>query len=59
MIAQPGRQFGRIQAPVASAQRGLFQVVVTPHHNAAHANHVHLEIDPARSVDGASSLWMR
>jgi hypothetical protein len=42
-----------------AAQRGLFQVVVTPHHNAAHANHLHLEIDPARSVDGASSLWMR
>jgi hypothetical protein len=37
-----------------AAQRGLFQIVVTPHHNAAHANHVHLEIDPK-----ASSLWMR
>ena len=37
-----------------AAQRGYFQVVVTPHHNAAHANHLHLEIDPA-----ASSLWMR
>jgi hypothetical protein len=37
-----------------AALRGLFQVVVTPHHNAAHANHVHLEIDPQ-----ASSLWMR
>ena len=37
-----------------AAQRGLFQVVVTPHHNAAHANHLHLEIDPA-----ADSVWMR
>ncbi|HET8935485.1 MAG TPA: extensin family protein [Polyangiales bacterium] len=37
-----------------AAQRGLFQVVVTPHHNAAHADHVHLEIDPQ-----ASSLWIR
>lgn len=34
--------------------RGFFQVIVTPHHNAAHADHVHLEIDPE-----ASSLWMR
>jgi hypothetical protein len=34
--------------------RGLFQVIVTPHHNAAHADHVHLEIDPQ-----ATSLWMR
>jgi hypothetical protein len=33
--------------------RGFFQVIVTPHHNAAHADHVHLEIDPA-----ATSLWM-
>ena len=37
-----------------AAQRGYFQVIVTPHHNAAHANHLHLEIDPA-----AGSLWMR
>lgn len=37
-----------------AAQRGLFQVVVTPHHNAAHSDHVHLEIDPQ-----ASSLWIR
>lgn len=37
-----------------AARRGLFQVVVTPHHNAAHADHVHLEIDPL-----ASSLWIR
>jgi len=33
--------------------RGLFQTIVTPHHNDAHANHVHLEIGPADS-----SLWI-
>lgn len=37
-----------------AATRGLFQIVVTPHHNDAHANHVHLEVDPQ-----ASSLWLR
>jgi hypothetical protein len=37
-----------------AAARGLFQVVVTPHYNDAHGNHVHLEIDPQ-----ASSLWIR
>jgi len=37
-----------------AAARGLFQTIVTPHHNAAHANHVHLEIDPA-----AGELWIR
>jgi hypothetical protein len=47
---------GRLLRDLAcdAAQRGFFQVVVTPHHNAAHANHLHLEIDPA-----ADSLWMR
>lgn len=30
----------------AAVQRDLFQVVLTPHHDAAHANHVHLEIRP-------------
>lgn len=29
-----------------AVQRDLFQVVLTPHHDAAHANHVHLEIRP-------------
>lgn len=37
-----------------AAERGLFQIIVTPHHNAAHANHLHFEIDPA-----SDSLWMR
>ena len=37
-----------------AAARGLFHIVVTPHHNDAHANHVHLEIDPQ-----GQSLWIR
>lgn len=37
-----------------AAERGLFQIVVTPHHNDAHGNHVHLEVDPL-----ADSLWIR
>lgn len=37
-----------------AAERGLFQIVVTPHHNEAHGNHVHLEVDPL-----ADSLWIR
>jgi hypothetical protein len=36
-----------------AAQRGFFQVIVTPHYNAAHANHLHLEIDPA-----STGLWL-
>jgi hypothetical protein len=27
-------------------EAGLFQVVITPHHDDRHANHVHLEIRP-------------
>jgi len=30
----------------AASASGLFQVVLTPHHNAAHRNHVHLEVRP-------------
>ena len=30
----------------AASSSGLFQVVLTPHHDAAHANHVHLEVRP-------------
>ncbi|HTU63294.1 MAG TPA: extensin family protein [Polyangiales bacterium] len=47
---------GRLLRDLAcdAAQRGFFQVIVTPHHNAAHANHLHLEIDPS-----AESLWIR
>jgi len=30
----------------AAARRNLFQVILTPHHDRAHANHVHLEVVP-------------
>lgn len=30
----------------SAADRNLFQVVLTPHYNSAHNNHVHLEIKP-------------
>jgi len=33
-------------AVCAAVARDLFQVVVTPHHDDAHANHVHLEVVP-------------
>jgi hypothetical protein len=36
-------------AVCAAVQRDLFQVVLTPHHDAAHANHVHLEVRPGVS----------
>jgi hypothetical protein len=29
-----------------AVKRGLFQVVITPHHNRAHRDHVHLELVP-------------
>jgi hypothetical protein len=29
-----------------AAEEGLFQVIITPHHDDRHANHVHLEIRP-------------
>lgn len=29
-----------------AVERGLFQVVITPHHDRAHQNHVHLELVP-------------
>lgn len=37
-----------------AASRGLFQIVVTPHYNEAHGNHVHLEVEPH-----ATELWIR
>ena len=33
-------------AVCAAVEQDLFQVVLTPHHDAAHANHVHLEVRP-------------
>lgn len=41
------RPTARMRAAVCAAvQRDLFQVVLTPHHDDAHANHVHLEMRP-------------
>ena len=41
-------QAGRLLRTVVceAVQRGLFQVVLTPHHDRAHQNHVHLELVP-------------
>ncbi|MBX7190705.1 MAG: extensin family protein [Sandaracinaceae bacterium] len=37
----------RVRALVCrGVQEGLFQIVITPHHDDRHANHVHLEIRP-------------
>jgi hypothetical protein len=37
----------RVRRVVCTAsESGLFQVVLTPHHDAAHRNHVHLEVRP-------------
>lgn len=41
------RGTARMRAAVCAAvERDLFQVVLTPHHDDAHANHVHLEVRP-------------
>ena len=42
--AKPGRLLRAITC--TAADRKLFQVVLTPHYNRAHDNHVHLEIKP-------------
>jgi hypothetical protein len=40
-------QTARLRGAICAAvQQDLFQVVLTPHHDEAHANHVHLEIRP-------------
>ena len=31
-----------------AAEQKLFQLVLTPHYNDAHANHIHLEVADAR-----------
>ena len=51
----PDDEAGRLmrQLVCEAAARGLFYTVVTPHHNDAHGNHVHLEIDPQKG-----SLWI-
>lgn len=37
-----------------AADQGIFQIVITPHYNAAHHNHVHLEI-----AEHARPAWIR
>ncbi len=42
-----GEASARLRGVVCAAVRsGLFQVVITPHHDRAHRNHVHLELVP-------------
>ncbi len=44
---QENRQTALVRAAVCAAIRGqLFQVVVSPHHNDDHQNHLHLEVVP-------------
>jgi hypothetical protein len=52
----PDDEAGKLmrQLVCEAAARGLFQIVVTPHYNDTHGNHVHLEIDPQ-----GGSLWIR
>lgn len=45
--AEEPESSARLRATVCQAvEAGLFQVVVTPHHDDAHANHVHVEVVP-------------
>ena len=37
------------EAVCSAVDQGLFQVVLTPHHDRAHQNHVHLELRPGTS----------
>jgi len=37
-----------------AAARNVFQVIITPHYNRAHHNHVHLEI-----AERGGSTWIR
>lgn len=37
-----------------AAREGIFQVMITPHHDHAHRNHLHLEVRP-----DARSVWLR
>ncbi len=42
--SEPQRRVRRVVCEASTS--GLFQVVLTPHHDAAHRNHVHLEVRP-------------
>ena len=37
-----------------AADEGIFQIMITPHHDHAHRNHLHLEVRP-----DARSVWLR
>jgi hypothetical protein len=53
--AEPCIGDGVLRGLVCDAvEAGLFQIVITPHHNRAHHNHVHLEVLP-----GAESNYVR
>lgn len=43
---EPEEQRRVRRAVCRGVERGLFQVVITPHHDARHANHLHLEVRP-------------
>jgi len=42
------------QTVCEAAAAGIFQVIITPHHDHAHRNHLHLEIKP-----GQNQVWLR
>jgi hypothetical protein len=43
---EPAEQASVRSLVCRAAEEGLFQVVITPHHDDRHANHVHLEVRP-------------
>jgi hypothetical protein len=43
---EPEEQRRVRRAVCSGVERGLFQVVITPHHDHRHANHLHLEVRP-------------
>lgn len=52
-VKNEGAETAEVRALVCHAiDAGLFQVVVSPHHNDAHQNHLHLEVVP-----GATWTW--
>ncbi len=45
-VAEPPEQSRVRRAVCRGVERGLFQIVITPHHDQRHANHLHLEVRP-------------
>lgn len=43
---EPAEQARVRELACRASREGLFQVVITPHHDVAHANHLHLEVRP-------------